>query len=234
MKRNLLLGMPVFLVFLFSCSGGHSDLDRNALKGPVKSVKVVECAATHDGDKWVAAEDCSRTHRITNYTQGGQFINIMTLNERKDTLGITKMRYEDGEMVEEVFYQNVSVQVSPAKFVEASKTIMERVSDNQVNFELWQKEALRYEGAIYFDSKGRLDKQIEVIKGRETMVYYVYEKDLLVKNYQEELESGDRIATQIYEYNDFDDHGNWTTQLVYVGEDKIAPRVVITRSLEYY
>lgn len=234
MKRILLLGLPVFLVFLFSCSGGHTDLDRNVLKGPVKSVKVVECDVTHEGDTWVATSNCARSYRITNYSEDGRFINIMTFNERKDTLGITKMRYEDGELVEEVYYQNVSVEPSRSKFVETSKTMMERVSANQVNFELWQKEALRYEGAIYFDSKGRLDKQIEVIKGRETMVYYVYEKDLLVKNYQDELESGDRVATLSYEYNDFDDHGNWTTQLVYVGEEKIAPRVAITRSLEYY
>lgn len=234
MKRIILLTLPVFLSFLFSCSGGHSDLDRTALKGKVKSVKEVECEATHENDKWVAGENCARGYRLTNYSQDGNFINIMTLNNSNDTLGITKMRYEEGELVEEVFFQNVSAHASRSKFVEASKTMMERVSGNQVNFELWQKEVLTYEGAIYFDSKGRIEKQVEVINGRETMVYYLYEKDLLVENYQEELEGGKRIATQLYEYDDFDDNGNWTTQLIYVGDEKITPRVVITRILEYY
>jgi hypothetical protein len=234
MKRIPFLGMPVFLVFLFSCSGSHTDLDRTALKGPVKSVKVVECDATYEGDAWVAGENCSRSYRLTNYRQDGTYKSLLTLNNNNDTIGMTRMRYEEGELVEEVFFQNVSAMPSRSKFVEVSKTMMERVATNQVNFELWEKEVLRYEGAIYFDSKGRIEKQVEVIKGRETMVYYVYEKNLLVENYQEELESGSRIATQLYEYPDFDDHGNWTTQLVYIGKEKIAPRVAITRILEYY
>lgn len=234
MKRILLLTLPVFFSFLFSCSGGHNDLNRNALKGPVKSVKDVECQATHEDGKWVASETCKRGYRTTNFNQDGNYINIMSLNDSNDTLGITKMRYEEGELVEEIFYQNVSGKPSQSNFAEASRTMMERVSADQVNFELWQKEVLRYEGAIYFDSKGRVEKQVEVINGRETMVYYVYEKDLLVENYQEELEGGTRIATQLYEYDDFDDQGNWTTRLVYVGEEKIAPKVVISRTLEYY
>lgn len=234
MKRILLLTLPLFLSLLFSCSGGHNDLDRNALKGPVKSVKDMECQATHEDDKWVASENCKRGYRVTNFSQEGNYINIMTLSDRNDTLGITKVRYEEGELVEEIFYQNVSGNASQSNFAEASRTMMERVSADQVNFELWQKDVLHYEGAIYFDSKGRVEKQVEVINGQETMVYYLYEKDLLVENYQEELESGKRIATQLYEYDDFDDQGNWTTRLVYVGEEKIAPKVVISRTLEYY
>ena len=31
-----------------------------------------------------------------------------------------------------------------------------------------------------------------------------------------------------------DEHGNWTIKLVYIGEDKITPKLVITRTLEYY
>jgi hypothetical protein len=234
MKSIRLLALPVLFSFLFSCSGGKNDLARTGLKGRVKSVKEVECDATYENDKWVAGDQCARHYRLTNYTPDGHFINIMTLNNNQDTLGITKMRYEDGELVEEVFYQNVSGLPSRSKFVETSRTIMERVSGNQVNFELWQKEVLAYEGAIYFDSKGRIDKQVEVINGRETMVYYEYEKDLLVKNYQEDLERGNTLATQLYEYDDFDAQGNWTTQLIYVGEDKITPRVTLTRTLEYY
>jgi len=234
MKRILILSLPALIVVLYSCSGGHSDLDRNALKGQVKSVKQMECEATHVDGKWVMGENCSRNYRVTNFNQDGNFSSILTLNDRQDTLGITKMRYAEGEMVEETFYQNVSVNPAQSKFVEVSKTIMERVSADQVNFERWEKEVLRFEGAIYFDSKGRVEKQVEVINGRETMVYYVYEKGHLVENYQEELEGGNRIATQLYENIDFDEHGNWTSRLVYVGEDKIAPRVVISRTLEYY
>jgi len=234
MKQILLITLTVFFSFLFACSGGHKDLDRTGLKGPVKSVREVECNATHEDGKWVAGDKCSRAYRVTNYSQEGNFINILTLNERNDTLGMTKMRYEEGELVEEIYYQNVSALPSRSKFVEASRTMMDRASASQVNFELWQEDILRYEGAMYIDSKGRIEKQIEVINGRETMVHYVYEKDLLVENYQLELEGGQRIATQLYEYDDYDNHGNWMTRLVYVGEDKITPKVVISRTLEYY
>ena len=65
------------------------------------------------------------------------------------------------------------------------------------------------------------------------MVHYVYEKDLLVENFQMELD-GTRSVTQLYDYVEFDDKENWTVKLVYVGEEKISPEVAVTRSLEYY
>jgi hypothetical protein len=64
-------------------------------------------------------------------------------------------------------------------------------------------------------------------------IHYVYEKNLLVENYQEDLQ-GNRTATQLYSYDHFDDHGNWTLKLVYVDEDMIAPDVAINREIEYY
>jgi len=233
MRRILLLTLPVFLSFLFSCSGGNNHLARTVLKGKVKSVKDVECRPTHEGDKWVASEKCARSYRITNYSEDGNYRDMLTLDSQNDTIGITRMGYEDGELVEEIYYQKVSVS-GQSKLIQGSRTMMDPVSSSQVNFEIWQEEVLRFEGAIYFDSKGRIEKQIEVINNREAMVHYVYEKDLLVENFQIDLETGETIATQLYEYDDFDEQGNWTTQLIYVGEEKIAPKVVITRTLEYY
>lgn len=233
MKYIARLTLPLILSVLFSCSGGHNHLARTGLKGPVKSVKEVECKPTHEGDTWVASENCSRSYRQINYTEEGNYKDMLTLDSKNDTLGITRMGYEDGELVEEIYYQKVGSS-GQSKLIQGSRTLMEKVSSSQVNFEVWEQEALRFEGAIYFDSKGRIDKQIEVINNREAMVHYVYDKDLLLENYQIDLETGERIATQLYAYNDFDDQGNWTTKLIYVGEEKISPKVVITRTLEYY
>jgi hypothetical protein len=110
---------------------------------------------------------------------------------------------------------------------------MNRVSDDQVNFEVWQNEQLRYEGATYYDSKGRIDRQVQVVNNREVIVHHVYEKNLLVEMWMEEMD-GSRSATQLYEYSDFDEQGNWTLRLVYSGEEKITPEMAITRMLEYY
>jgi len=234
MKRILLLFLPVFLSFLFSCSGEHNDLDKTVLKGKVKSVKEVKCKATYEDDKWVASDNCERGYRMTNFNQEGNYINMLTLNNNNDTLGINKMRYEDGELVEEIHYTHKSMASGHSELVPGSRSVMDRVSASQINFEVWQENVLRFEGAMYLDSKGRIEKQVEVINNRELMVYYIYEKDLLVENYQEELETGKSVASQLYEYDDFDDQGNWTTKLIYVGEEKITPDLVITRTLEYY
>ena len=51
--------------------------------------------------------------------------------------------------------------------------------------------------------------------------------------WQEELD-GSRSATQLYDYTEFDDRGNWTLRLVYTDEERIAPELAITRLLEYY
>jgi hypothetical protein len=72
-----------------------------------------------------------------------------------------------------------------------------------------------------------------VINNREVIVHHVYEKNLLVEMYQEELD-GTRSATQLYDYSEFDEQGNWTLRLVYTGEERITPELAITRVLEYY
>ena len=110
---------------------------------------------------------------------------------------------------------------------------MDRVSDDQVNYEVWQNDQLRFEGTSYYDSKGRMERQIQVVNNREVILHHVYEKNLLVEMWQEELD-GTRSATQLYEYSDFDKHGNWTLRLVYTGEEKITPEFAITRELDYY
>ena len=74
---------------------------------------------------------------------------------------------------------------------------------------------------------------MQVVNNREVIIHHVYEKNLLVEMYQEELD-GSRSATQLYEYSAFDDQGNWTLRLIYSGEEKITPGMAITRMLEYH
>ena len=233
MRPISLLTSLVLLSILFSCSGGNNELDRQGLKGQVKSIKEVQCDATYEDDMWVAADNCSGGYRVINFDPQGLYENILTFDNRNDTIGMAKIKYVAGEMVEEIYYQRMPLTPKHSKMVPGSRTVMERVSADQVNFEVWQSDALLFEGATYFDSKGRIEKQVQVIKNREVMVHRVYKKDLLVENYQVELD-GTRSATQLYDYVEFDDQGNWTVKLIYVGEEKISPELAVTRSLEYY
>ena len=102
-----------------------------------------------------------------------------------------------------------------------------------MNFEIWQNDQLSFEGASYYDSKGRVERQVQVVNNREVMVHNVYEKDLRVEMYQEESD-GTRSGTQLYEYGEYDENGNWTLRLVYNGEVKISPEFAITRTIEYW
>ena len=163
--------------------------------------------------------------RIVNYDQNGLYVESIAINSAGDTTGISSCKRENGEIVEERFrslYNNTT-----------SRTILERVSAEQVNFEVWQNEQRVYEGANYFDGKGRLLRQVQVGGDREVNIYHVYEKNLLIENYREEI-SGERTGTQQYEYDEFDEKGNWTVRLIYVGEDKITPQLVVTREIAYY
>ncbi len=233
MRPLSLFTLLVFFFILFSCSGETNELDRLGLKGQVKSIEEVQCDATYEDDRWVSSNNCTGGYRVINFNSQGYYTTILTFDNRNDTIGMAQIKYEAGEMVEEVYYQRMPLTPKHSKLARGSRTIMDRVSADQVNFEVWQGEALVFEGATYFDSKGRIEKQVQVIKNREVMVHHVYEKDLLVENYQMELD-GTRSATQLYDYVDFDDQGNWTVKLVYLGEEKISPEMAVTRKLEYY
>jgi hypothetical protein len=182
---------------------------------------------------WVAGIECSNGFRVVEYDTDGFYIQGYSLSDCGDTTSLSTAKRENGVVVEESNYTRVNMTPKHSKMVLVSRTIMDRVSAEQVNFEVWQNEQLRFEGATYYDSKGRIQRQVQVINNREVIVHHVYEKNLLVEMYQEELD-GTRSATQLYDYSEFDEQGNWTLRLVYTGEEKITPELAITRVLEYY
>jgi hypothetical protein len=155
------------------------------------------------------------------------------MSESGDTTSLSTAKRENGDVVEEAFYTRRYMTPIHSKLVLASRTVMDRVSDDQVNFEVWQNEELRYEGTTYYDSKGRIEKQVQVMNDREVIIHHIYDKNLLVEMFQEDLD-GSNTATQLYEYSEFDEKGNWTLRLVYNGTEKIKPEMVITRTLAYY
>ncbi|PID92698.1 MAG: hypothetical protein CSA96_01815 [Bacteroidetes bacterium] len=214
------------LLFLLSCGGGKGDLQKYGLKGKVKMVLQHQYNATAKDGEWVAGTPTINGHRVTFYGEDGSYRRTVTMNHAGDTLGYTTTAWEDGEMVEETY-----ISVYDRR---ETKTLLERVSSDRVNFEVWEGEKLQFEGANFFDSRGRLERQVRVVNDRELAIHWVYEKDILVENYEEDMGSGKRTATQHYEYRDFDDKGNWTTQLVFPGKDKISAELVVKREITYY
>lgn len=233
MKSVSSLSMMFLLALLVSCSGGLNDLDRKGLKGKVMTTREFQCNATYENEKWVAGLECANGFRVVKYDAEGYYIQALNMSDCGDTTSLSTTKRENGELVEETYFTKVNLTPKHSKMVLVSQTVMDRVSDDQVNFEVWQDEQLRFEGATYYDSKGRIERQVQVVNNREVNVYHVYEKNLLVEMYQEELD-GSRSATQQYEYSEFDEKGNWTLRLVYSGEEKITPELAITRALEYY
>lgn len=233
MKSLSAIPVMFLLLLLVSCSGGSNDLDRNGLKGNVKATREFQCNATYENETWVAGAECANGFRVVEYDAEGLYIHAFSMSDCGDTTSLSTARRENGDVVEESNYTRINLTPKHSKMVLSSRTLMDRVSDDQVNFEVWQNEQLRFEGATYYDSKGRITRQVQVVNNREVIVHHVYEKNLLVEMYQEELD-GSRSATQLYEYSEFDEQGNWTLRLVYPGEEKITPEFAITRMLEYY
>lgn len=233
MKSVLALPVIVLLVSIVSCSGGSNDLDRGGLNGKVKFTKEFQCKATYENENWVASSDCSSGYRVMEYDAQGYYKQAFSMSDSGDTTTLSTAIRENGDVVEEIYSTRMQMTPKHYQMVVASRTVMDRVSDDQVNFEVWQDEQLRYEGATYYDSKGRIAKQVQVVNNREAIIHHVYDKNLLVEMYQEELD-GSRSATQLYDYSEFDEKGNWTLRLVYNGDEKISPEFAITRTVEYY
>ncbi|MGW8315996.1 MAG: hypothetical protein ACWGNV_10375 [Bacteroidales bacterium] len=234
MPKSPVLLFWSFVILLSSCSGGYSELQNSGLKGPVKSFKEVRCDPTYSNEKWVAGKPLGNDYRVVYFDREGKFIESFSIDTRGDTLGkSTCTRDENGELVEEVFYTKFWLTPKESRMYPTSKTVLERVNDDQVNFEVWKGDQRVNEGANYYDKKGRLIRQVQVVNSQEMTIHYVYEKNLLVENYGEDI-NGNRNATQLYSYDHFDDHGNWTLKLIYVDEDMIAPDVAINREIEYY
>ena len=224
MKR-MPLPLCALLVMLISCTGRTNDLDRSGIEGKVKSITEHQFDATARDGRWVAGNISYFGHHVLNYNQDGFYTGSIALTQDGDTIGYTTCRRENGYLIEEVFHSSAGDN--------NSRTLMDRLSDAEENFEIWNGNQLQAEGANYFDSKGRITRQVRVVNDKEVVYQFVYEKNLLVANYEEEV-TGERTSAQQFEYEEFDDRGNWTVKLVYKGEEKISPIVVIKRELEYY
>lgn len=223
-KINNKLFILGLILVITGCSGGDSDLAKTGLKGDISNITIYHFEAVHKNDNWEKGRPLSNGHRIMQYDAGGAYVKSFALTHEGDTLGYTIVRKENGETVEEVFHSLFNGR--------STRTIMERVDERQVNFEVWEGETLYFEGASYYDSRGRLVSQVRVVEDREVMNHFVYDKGLMVKSFQEEL-NGEISGTQLYEYTEFDEKGNWTKRLVYPTEDRIVPEMITTRVYEY-
>jgi hypothetical protein len=216
-----------------ACSGGQNDLTKAGMKGKVKMIREVQCDATYQDNKWVAGKPLTGDQRVLIYDENGLFVESYALTEKGDTLGKSTVKRENGDIVEEIYFSRFMLNPQESKLFKTSRTMLERVSENQMNFEIWEGNRLLRQGANYHDSKGRMLRQVQVVSDREVTIHYVYEKNLLTEHYQEE-ENGERSATQLYDYDGFDKEGNWTMKLIYRGNEKIKPDLVIKRELKYY
>lgn len=212
------------IVILSSCSGGNNDLVKSGLKGDISTVIENQFEAVHKDGEWSAGKPVAYGHRVILYDADGGYVKRIALSEGGDTLAYTAIRKENGETVEETFHSLVNGR--------STRTIMERVNEKQVNFEVWEGETLHFEGASYFDKKGRLVSQVRVVDDREVMNHFVYDKRLMIKSFQEEL-NGQISGTQLYEYTEFDEKGNWTKRLIYPTNDRIKPQLVTLREYHY-
>jgi hypothetical protein len=181
----------------------------------------------------VAGEPLTGDFREVHFDLEGNLMESYSIDTRGDTIGKSVCRRENGEIVEEIFYTRFFHTPVHSSMYQTSRTVLEHVSEDQINFEVWKGDQRINEGANYYDKKGNLVRQVQVLSDREVTIHYIYEKDLLVENYQEDM-NGERTATQLYDYKDFDDHKNWTLRLIYAEEDKIAPNIAISREIVYY
>ncbi len=227
--RKYLILLPLLLA---SCSGRVSDLKRDGLKGDVKSVTETQCQPTYQEDQWVAGESIEG-RSVSRYSLDGRLLERFVINRTGDTTAMVVPRYENGELVEEVYYSRMYLTPRHSKLLESTRMVLDRVSDKQVNFEEWNGDRLLNQGATYFNNRGRVNRRIQVMDDRQVTYHYVYDNNLLVENYREET-SGERSGTKLFEYREFDRRGNWTECLVYIDQEKIKPDVVIRREMTYY
>ena len=80
MRSITLVSLSILLLSLFSCSGGGNDLERLGLKGPVKTVKELQCEATFENEQWVSSETCADYYRLINYDSEGNVMEKLRMN----------------------------------------------------------------------------------------------------------------------------------------------------------
>jgi hypothetical protein len=233
MRKYLQFLFPVLFLFLFSCSGKLSDAAQSGLKGRVKYTREKRYDPTRSGDSWVAGEPLDNSIRVVHFDEEGNFLESFYIDINGDTLAKSTCRRENGDIVEEIFFSRFWINPSEARMVQASRTLLERAAEDQMNFEVWQGDQKMNEGANYYDKKGRLIRQVYVLDRQELTNYFIYEKNLLVEKYQENIR-GERSAPELYEYDNFDDHGNWMLKLIYYDEAKISPDIALSREIVYY
>lgn len=233
MRKLLNFLILIALSFIVSCSGKLSDSGRSGVKGRVKSIKEIRCEPDRSDDRWVAGESLTNSSRTIYFDKKGNLITSYTLSLDGDTVSRSTCVRENGDMVAEVFYTRVMLSPTESEMYETSKIVYDRVSEEQVNWEIWKGDERMNEGATYFDNMGRMVMQVQVRNNKEESLHYLYDKILMTEYYREDI-SGERIDRQLYEYDDFDKHGNWQLMLIYADDEKIIPDVAISREIDYY
>jgi len=233
MKKSPYLLFLIAFLFLFSCSSKINDKGRSGLKGRVLSVKEIRCDPVRSNDKWVAGESLAQDFRILCFDKKGNLIKSYKVNMEGDTVTSTTSVHENGDMVREVFYSREEVSPTESIMIESNRIEYDRVSEEQVNWNIWKGDQQTGHGATYYDRMGRIVMQKQVRYNTEETLHYIYDKILLMEHYREDM-SGNITVRQFFDYDDFDKHGNWKLMLIYPDADKIIPDFVISREIDYY
>jgi hypothetical protein len=222
----------LFLILIteifYSCTN-QNDWNRFGLNGKVKTYSEKYYDVEKRFGEWETADNEYFSQNKVIFDENGNYQWIEYLYSDDELFGKLKPTYENGKVVEEIYYDEDGELISKTKITYISKNDLEFISYN-------------VEGKITTEGKSNFEKN-KVIN----QTYKIYEDDKITNEYtvifeynqdgnlisQRQTDKKGEIFFKKFEYLSFDKNKNWLKRLDYKS-DKSEPENIVIREIEYY
>jgi hypothetical protein len=216
---------------LTSCSN-NNDWNKFGLNGKVKTFSEHYYKAKKAFGEWTNGDiDYYYDHIRVYFDNRGNYQWIDYLDYSDDLSGKLIPKRENGEIIEEVRYDEDGELISKVEIIHNSKDELESVQYNKDG-----KKTIHVK--TYFANNRAIKKQYQIFKDNkikeEYTVIFEYDKGGNWEN-QKQIDKNGKITYFFrFEYLEFDEHKNWTKALVYDSEEGKEPKNIAIREYEYY
>lgn len=225
---NFLLFAVVGL--LNSCSSSN-DWDRFGLSGKVKTYSERSYDVEMKFGEWSMRDLEIFGHNKVSFDKEGNYQWIESLDRDDKLTGKLISRRENGEVIEENYYDGDGELIRRTKYIQNSRKSLEYISYDEDGKKVSQ-------GVSYFVNDRIVKQEYQTfadgdVKEKYTVLFEYDKKGNLI-NQKMTNEKGKIIIHSKHEYLTFDENGNWTERLDYSSENDDEPDKIVIREYEYY
>lgn len=230
-KNYFKIALLIITIGILTSCTNNNDWNTFGLKGQIKIYIERNYEAEKKFGEWGKGDIEYYGHNRCSFDSKGNYQWIEYLDEDYELSGKLIPKRENGDVIEESYYDKDGKLISKTKIIHKSKGELEYIGYDKDGEKTTQ-------GKSNFANNRIIKQQYQKFEDNnvkeEYTIVYEYDKDRNLVSQIQTDKKGEITYSLKIEYLAFDENKNWTKRLIYDSEKGEEPENIVTREYEYY